>query len=163
MERDTATDPQKQTTPLSKDETQDTMVNPPEEISTRQLSDVPDIERIPRFGDSFTEDSKLVLWHEDAALPVEFKNDMVIGREHPKTGYMPDLDLIPYGGSLMGVSRRHARIMRKDDMLFVEDLGSTNGTWLNGIPLLGGQRVLRNGDLLLLGHFKISVEFRKKA
>ncbi|CUU36710.1 MAG: FHA domain-containing protein [Armatimonadetes bacterium] len=39
------------------------------------------------------------------------------------------------------VSRRHARILIEDNTAFIEDLGSTNGTKLNGQPLTVGERV----------------------
>jgi len=39
------------------------------------------------------------------------------------------------------LSRRHLRLVRKNGALFVEDLGSTNGTFVNGIPVLGRTRL----------------------
>ncbi|WP_372241107.1 FHA domain-containing protein [Corallococcus terminator] len=49
-----------------------------------------------------------------------------------------------------GVSRRHARITAKDGQYFAEDVGSANGTQLNGQPL-GGQKQLRDGDRITVG------------
>lgn len=43
------------------------------------------------------------------------------------------------------VSRRHARVFRVGDVYYVEDLGSKNGTWVNG-ELLTGPRQLEDGD-----------------
>ncbi len=49
------------------------------------------------------------------------------------------------------VSALHARVRRSDDgTWWVEDLGSTNGTWLNGRRLAAPER-LRSGDRLTLG------------
>lgn len=48
------------------------------------------------------------------------------------------------------VSRRHAAIRRVDQSYLVEDLGSRNGTTVNGEPL-GGPRLLRDGDQIELG------------
>ncbi|MCS7087889.1 MAG: FHA domain-containing protein [Thermoflexales bacterium] len=49
------------------------------------------------------------------------------------------------------VSRRHAEIRRAEDgSLWVTDLGSRNGTWLNGRPLALAPQPLRPGDELLL-------------
>jgi len=45
------------------------------------------------------------------------------------------------------VSRHHVRIFREDSGFYVEDLGSKNGTYLNGQPLTGVQR-LQDGDEL---------------
>jgi pSer/pThr/pTyr-binding forkhead associated (FHA) protein len=47
-------------------------------------------------------------------------------------------------------SRRHARVTAQGDTAKVEDLGSTNGTYLNGSPV-EGQQTLRPGDRLRVG------------
>jgi pSer/pThr/pTyr-binding forkhead associated (FHA) protein len=47
-------------------------------------------------------------------------------------------------------SRRHARISAQGDLALVEDLGSTNGTYVNGQPI-EGPRVLRPGDRIRVG------------
>ena len=52
-------------------------------------------------------------------------------------------------------SSRHARISRQGDVLVVEDLNSTNGTWLNGSPLDGVQP-LHPGDKIRIGDNEFS-------
>lgn len=53
------------------------------------------------------------------------------------------------------ISPRHCRITRERRELYtlitVEDLGSTNGTWINGHRIYGPTE-LRIGDLLKIGH-----------
>ncbi|AFE06061.1 adenylate cyclase [Corallococcus coralloides DSM 2259] len=49
-----------------------------------------------------------------------------------------------------GVSRRHARITARDGRYFAEDVGSANGTQLNGQPL-SGEKQLRDGDRITVG------------
>jgi pSer/pThr/pTyr-binding forkhead associated (FHA) protein len=49
------------------------------------------------------------------------------------------------------VSRAHALITCEDDKYFISDLGSTNGTLLNGSPLRSRQR-LTDGDVIRLGN-----------
>jgi diguanylate cyclase (GGDEF)-like protein len=49
-----------------------------------------------------------------------------------------------------GVSRRHARVERSRDGWIVMDVGSRNGTLLNGKPLTGVER-LNNGDVIKVG------------
>ena len=50
-------------------------------------------------------------------------------------------------------SRRHARIIAQDGVVEVEDLGSSNGTMLNGKPVQ--RRVLRDGDEIQIGATRI--------
>ena len=47
-------------------------------------------------------------------------------------------------------SSLHARLFRRDGVLWVEDLGSTNGTWVNA-ERIGGAVKLGKGDLLQVG------------
>ena len=47
-------------------------------------------------------------------------------------------------------SRRHARVSAQGDLALLEDLGSTNGTYVNGQPI-EGPRVLRPGDRIRVG------------
>lgn len=56
------------------------------------------------------------------------------------------------------VSRRHAAIYWADGRIMVEDLGSTNGTMVNGYPVTS--MVLRPNDVLIVGDCRITVETR---
>ena len=53
------------------------------------------------------------------------------------------------------VSRRHARLMRVGDGLFLEDLGSTNGTFVNG-RLISSQTVVE-GDVVTIGNTDLTI------
>ena len=48
-------------------------------------------------------------------------------------------------------SQMHARLYRRDGQLLVEDLGSTNGTWLNRQKVTG-PLVIQRGDRLQVGN-----------
>ena len=52
-------------------------------------------------------------------------------------------------------SSRHARITRQGHVLVIEDLGSTNGTYLNEEPLTGPQP-LHDGDRIRIGDSEFS-------
>ena len=78
--------------------------------------------------------------------------DSQIGRWDADGGVFPDVDLDDDDPEAK-VSRRHARIMRDAGDYFIEDLGSTNGTFVNrGRRLIPGNRqVLRDGDEIIVG------------
>jgi len=61
---------------------------------------------------------------------------------------------IVLGGDL--VSRRHIRLYVEGDVLRIEDLGSRNGSRVNGVPLQG-TRQLSPGDMVALGENMLSV------
>ena len=81
--------------------------------------------------------------HEDEAY---------IGRWDADSGIFPDVDLDADDPEAK-VSRRHARITRRGSQYFIEDLGSTNGTFINrGRRLLPGDRQpLDDGDEIIIG------------
>ena len=54
------------------------------------------------------------------------------------------------------VSRRHARLVYRDGTWVLQDLGSTNGTLLNGIRV--GRSELRPGDRLLVGDARLLID-----
>lgn len=53
-----------------------------------------------------------------------------------------------------GVSRYHCVVRREGNVLTIEDIGSTNGTTVNG-KVVKGRQPLRNGDLVQIGEAKI--------
>src|SRR5262249_36593774 len=55
------------------------------------------------------------------------------------------------------VSRRHARLSRQNGTVFLEDLGSANGTQVNG-ERLHGQVALRVGDQVRIGDYELSIQ-----
>jgi serine/threonine-protein kinase len=82
------------------------------------------------------------------------RTEVVIGRAH-KAG-APDIDLGPYGGSQAGVSRRHNRLLHQADGWFVEDLGSANGTFVNGVKVTPQRRMaLKKGDVIRCGQIEL--------
>ena len=50
------------------------------------------------------------------------------------------------------ISRRHAKLLREEGPVFLEDLGSSNGTWVNGKKAQPHQRCqLRDNDIIKIG------------
>jgi hypothetical protein len=54
------------------------------------------------------------------------------------------------------VSQVHARVFERDGSLYLEDLGSTNGTFVNGAPVAEPTR-LQRGDHVHIGHTELEV------
>ena len=75
-----------------------------------------------------------------------------IGRWDADNGIFPDVDLDAFDPDAK-VSRRHARIAHRNGTYMIEDLGSTNGTFVNrGRRLLpGNPHVLSEGDEIIVG------------
>ena len=56
------------------------------------------------------------------------------------------------------VSRRHARLLLAGGELQVEDLGSTNGTSVDGVPIAAGKRgLLHLGTALKFGEITLAI------
>lgn len=75
-----------------------------------------------------------------------------IGRWDADSGIFPDVDL-DQDDPEAKVSRRHARIVKQNGQYYIEDLGSTNGTFVNrGRRLMPGHRqALQSGDEIIVG------------
>lgn len=91
-----------------------------------------------------------------ATISVPSRPELIVGRSDPQSNSYPDVDLNPYGGLELGVSRRHFRLKREGDQVYIEDLNSMNGIVVNG------QKVppytlhpLRSGDRIVLGKMEL--------
>src|SRR5206468_3889583 len=83
----------------------------------------------------------VVIYGGDLGRRVELpQGEITIGRD----------DENAIGADLHTVSRRHARLFLRDEGYYIEDLGSTNGTFVNDHEI-GRATQLRNGDLVRCG------------
>ncbi len=137
---------------------------------TRALDSVDDEDTMARFGTSFFNARMLLNLRLRGAdktftMDVEIMTDIIMGRSDVAIGEKPTVDLTPYSADTMGVSRKHAKITRREDnALHLIDLKSANGTFLNGQKLIPEQpRILRNGDEVRLGRLVMTVEFVRKS
>jgi CRP-like cAMP-binding protein len=80
-----------------------------------------------------------------------FSSEALLGRYDSVTGMRPDVDLTNEDQS-RNISRRHARLVTKDGKHFVaEEIGTMNGTYLNGKKLANGVLTpIADGDELTL-------------
>lgn len=84
------------------------------------------------------------------ALPCS--GELLIGRSDQRRGIYPELDLSMEGEAAYGVSRRHAMITCEQDGFYITDLRSSNGTKIDGVPLVPHQpTLLRPGQHVWLG------------
>ncbi|MEO1163970.1 MAG: FHA domain-containing protein [Chloroflexota bacterium] len=85
---------------------------------------------------------------------------LTIGRKDRDHNIFPEVDLTPYNAKMLGVSRKHARFTMMDNRLTLEDLGSSNGTFLNGkhIRVRNPIRV-HSGDEIKFGGLTVQVNF----
>jgi hypothetical protein len=83
----------------------------------------------------------------------------VVGRSDTVSNFVADVDLTPHDALANGVGRRHARLFVQGPQILVEDLDSTNGTFLNEARLAPRQPApLKDGDVLRLGNLRLRVE-----
>ena len=118
----------------------------------------------PRAGEGVVEDEtrtiqlEVVVQESGRTELISTEREILVGRIDAAHGIFPELDLTPDGGLEHGVSRRHARLYAREGACFVEDLDSTNGSFLNEervTPYL--PYTFRNGDRLTFGTLQVVV------
>jgi hypothetical protein len=93
---------------------------------------------------------QLKIGHSSAQL-AETTPTLLIGRDEQQVNLAtPD----------PSVSRRHAEVFLRGDRAFIRDMGSSNGTWVNGTPVGRDPVELVPGQQIFVGHVPLSVEWR---
>src|SRR5260221_9148547 len=77
--------------------------------------------------------------YQGGEFPLRMDREIIVGRSS-------DLDMVLVEDM---VSRKHAKILASADEILIEDLGSTNGTFVNGEKVK--QARLKEGDRILIG------------
>lgn len=91
-------------------------------------------------------------------LPLSTRNEFTMGRISEGQPIMPDIDLSPYQAYAAGVSRLHGVIKRDGARIIYMDLGSANGSYINGKRLSSNiEQILNHGDIVALGKLKMQV------
>ncbi len=98
---------------------------------------------------------RLVHDESDSVFHLSAGDETAIGRRDPVTGINPDIDLTP-ADSQRSISRRHAKIFRRGDKYFIrEEIGTMNGTFINGERVETGTPVeFKPGDEVRFGLIK---------
>jgi pSer/pThr/pTyr-binding forkhead associated (FHA) protein len=112
----------------------------------------------------FPVDAKIAIKLKEVDEPMiyEVTDSITIGRYDKTRDHSPEVDMHRYAGYLLGVSREHARLHRNEERLLLEDLGSSNGTFLNGRRLpartptpVPDRSTIRVGDMYFTVFFQV--------
>ncbi|MCL4268888.1 MAG: FHA domain-containing protein [Anaerolineales bacterium] len=96
-------------------------------------------------------------------LPLSSRNEFTMGRISEGQPIMPDIDLSPFQAYAAGVSRLHAVIKREAGRIIFMDLGSANGTYINGKRLSPNiEQIVNHGDIIALGKLKMQILFKEQ-
>jgi hypothetical protein len=96
-------------------------------------------------------------------LPLAGQEEVTLGRVSEGQPVVPDIDLTPYKAYEAGVSRMHASVRMVEDQVLITDLGSANGTRVNGMQITPHiPYPIKHGDILTLGKFKIQILLRNR-
>ena len=131
-------------------------------IATQDLDQIGGIaveqnEKFQPFEDSDAWGS-LHLLDTGHVISLTAKNEFTLGRISEGQPIMPDIDLSAYQAYAAGVSRLHAVIKRGVHHMVFMDLGSANGSFINGKRLSPNEeQMLSHGDVVALGKMKIQI------
>jgi len=132
-------------------------------LDSRLYLDVPGINTHHPVA-TYLEGTPLVLTTDkdktSAFVRFSVAHHLVLGRPSP-SAHAELVDLSVFEGYRYGVSRQHAMLWRSaDDVLLIEDLGSRNGTFIDGQRLQPLKRyMLNHDDRLQLGELFLRLRF----
>lgn len=93
-------------------------------------------------------------------LHLENRGYFTLGRTVEDQPVHPDIDMTPFDAYGQGVSRLHAAVKVINNRVFITDLGSSNGTRVNGQKIAAQlDYPLNHGDMVALGKLKIQFLF----
>ena len=78
------------------------------------------------------------------------KDSIIVGRKHTDYGMVINLDY--------SISKRHCKIFRDKGKIYIQDLNSTNGTFINENSIIGSCEI-HSGDKVKLGRVEFLIEF----
>lgn len=129
---------------------------------SNRLQEMPILPQAPHTEPSILAVISLKVMGTGHFFPLPGNGDYTLGRVSGNQPILPDIDLTPYQAYEGGVSRLHATVNIKDQIITIIDLGSPNGTRVNGKKIdAHNPYPLKHGDILSLGKFKAQILVRK--
>lgn len=140
-------DGRKKTDPLAADE-------------TGWMGETLEIESVARPQPSLAPTAiRLRIGPEKRIVEMSLEKSILIGRGDPDSNIFPEVDVTDDIAPDKSVSRRHAVITKTENQVIIEDVGSINGTYLNGKRVAShNPEPLNNGDTLQCGKLLIEIE-----
>ncbi|MBN1120790.1 MAG: FHA domain-containing protein [Anaerolineae bacterium] len=138
----------------------------------RDTKDTLIIELSPELGSAvltgwgtsgFAGKKEVILYVKGNDTPIIFtpEDRFVIGRHSRTTDVEINLDLTPFAADKYGVSRVHAAFQVEEKDLYLVDLNSKNGTFLNEDPVPANQPApIHDGDTIRLGQLMMYIYFK---
>lgn len=100
----------------------------------------------------------LLIIETGQVLHLAGRNEFTIGRVSEGQPILPDVDLTPYNAFNLGVSRLHVSMKLTRTGVIVTDLGSSNGTRVNGQKIVPHvEYPINHGDTVAIGKLKLKI------
>lgn len=92
-------------------------------------------------------------------IPLRGQSEYTLGRVSEDQPIIPDIDLTEFDAYVLGVSRLHAALKIGPQRISIRDLGSSNGTRVNGQRIVPHvDYPLKPGDFVALGKLVLEIQ-----
>jgi pSer/pThr/pTyr-binding forkhead associated (FHA) protein len=119
---------------------------------------IPQVNATPNAGKSSEPSISLHIVDSGQVIHLKERKEFTLGRTVEGQPILPDVDLTPFDAFSLGVSRLHAALRIVNHDVVVTDLGSSNGTRVNGQKIVPHvDYPINHGDIVALGKLKIQV------
>lgn len=124
-------------------------------LSDQEIGGIPTESLDPNIADAKASAERLVGFHHAESgkfFAFPETGNFIVGRISEGQSILPDVDFSPIQGFEAGVSRLHALVTMAPKGFFLSDLGSSNGTAVNGKKIDPHvEQEIRNGDKIQFG------------